>query len=468
MKDSRKRIQTWIKVTLAVSVPLFLVTAAVCALFVYAARYFDKILPNTSVAGVDLSWFSYQEAVNAVDPQMYESRGSHAEVTITFPDGSELSVTGEDVSLCSDARLMVDEAYSGGRGAGYIQDTLNILRHLDFPRRLFTSRPDNEENKNFDVRFSLDEKGLYSLVSGFTRQYNSELEGSGPQVYNDRIVMVKGAGFVSANEAEVYDLAYNGLFESLAEGSPVRIDYSLPESGADTAELLEIRQNLLVYPLSAEYDPETKTISESVVGIDIDLGAAIALIAGAESGMTISIDVEYTEPEVTQEYLENLLFRDLIGECVTQIAGTENRLNNIMLAVASVNGLILEPGEEFSFNRVVGQRTTARGYKLAPAFSNGTTVQAIGGGICQVSSTLYSSIKDTDIRVTERHPHGLPVAYIPRGRDATVSWGSLDFRFVNNTEYPLRIDADVDGRTLTVQVYGTLIESGPENELAGA
>ena len=201
---------------------------------------------------------------------------------------------------------------------------------------------------------------------------------------------------------------------------------------------------------------KTKRIRKGIV---VTLAVVIALLAGAGSGLSIFIDVEYTQPENAEEFLENLLFRNLIGECVTQIPGTENRLNNIILASASVNGLILEPGEEFSFNRIVGQRTPARGYRSAPAFSNGTTVQAIGGGICQVSSTIYSAIMDSSLQITERHPHGLPVSYIPRGRDATVSWGSLDFRFVNNTDYPLRLDAEVEGRTLTVRAYGTIAAS---------
>ena len=189
----------------------------------------------------------------------------------------------------------------------------------------------------------------------------------------------------------------------------------------------------------------------------------IALLAGAGSGMAASAaaSADRAQPDANQDFLDNLLFRNLFGECVTQIPGTENRLNNIILATASVNGLVLEPGEEFSFNRVVGQRTTDRGFRSAPAFSNGTTVMAIGGGICQVSSTIYSAVMDSTLSITERHPHGLPVSYIPRGRDATVSWGSLDFRFVNNTEYPLRIDAEVDGRTLTVRVYGTIVENAP-------
>ena len=468
MRKGKKRVQTWIKVTLAVSIPLFLITVAVCWLCVYVVHYNDKVLPNILVAGVDLSWYTHDEAVAAIDPQLYESRGDRAEITLFFPGGAELNITGEAVGLNSNARQMVDEAYSSGRGEGYIEDTLDFLRHLDSVRDIGFLQPFVGDTESFDISYTLDTEHLHAYVSEFTQNYNEELEGSGPQVFADRIIIVKGAGYVRADETEIYDLAYEGLFESLAAGRPIEIAYSLPESKGDTAELLTIRQNLLVDPLSAEYDPETKMISESVVGVDIDLEGAIMLLGVVDSGTAISIDVEYTQPEVTQEFLENLLFRDLIGECVTQIPGTENRLNNIILAAAAVNGLILEPGEEFSFNRTVGQRTTARGYKLAPAFSNGTTVQAVGGGICQVSSTIYSAILDTDIRVTERHPHGLPVAYIPRGRDATVSWGSLDFRFMNNTEYPLRIDAEVDGRTITVHIYGTLTETEPGGGPIGA
>ena len=199
----------------------------------------------------------------------------------------------------------------------------------------------------------------------------------------------------------------------------------------------------------------------ALISVIITSAVTVALLIGSATGMATLIDFAALQQGADQDFLENLLFRNLIGECVTQIPGTENRLNNIILATACVNGYILEPGEEFSFNRVVGQRTTDRGFRSAPAFSSGTTVMAVGGGICQVSSTMYSAIMDSSLSVTERHPHGLPVSYIPRGRDATVSWGSLDFRFLNNTDYPLRIDAEVDGRTLTVRVYGTILENAP-------
>jgi len=223
-------------------------------------------------------------------------------------------------------------------------------------------------------------------------------------------------------------------------------------------ELLAMRERVFIPPLDARYDPATDTVSECVVGVDFCLSGALLLLSNTESGKIATVDMEYTHPELTRECLEELLFRDLIGECRTSVGGSSNRYNNIVLASAAVDGYVVEPGEEFSFNQVVGRRTYERGYRSAPAFSHGQTVQAIGGGICQVSSSIYSSIMDTDLKVTERRPHGRPVAYLPRGRDATVSWGTIDFRFVNNTKYPIRIDATVEGRRLFVQVYGTIID----------
>jgi len=119
------------------------------------------------------------------------------------------------------------------------------------------------------------------------------------------------------------------------------------------------------------------------------------------------------------------------------------------------------PGEEFSFNETVGIRTAERGYRSAPIILAGQFAQGIGGGICQTSSTIFAAIKPTQLLVTERRPHGLPVAYLPRGWDAAVSWGHMDFRFVNNTDYPLLIEVELDYRTLTARVFGTVIDGFP-------
>lgn len=130
----------------------------------------------------------------------------------------------------------------------------------------------------------------------------------------------------------------------------------------------------------------------------------------------------YTEQEIT------------VGEAYTKIIDTGvNRVNNITLACNSISGIALAPQEEFSFNNIVGKRTKERGYKKAPVIFHGEKSYGTGGGVCQVSSTLYMAVLNADLKVTERHPHSETVAYAP-GTDATVVFGEKDFKFLNNTE----------------------------------
>ena len=419
------------------------IVAAFCALGAYI-HFSDKIFPNISVDGVNVSGLSRESAMLTLNIQNRELRAGTAKVTIIFPDSSEFHINGRDVGFGHDLHHVVRSAYFHGRGNGFIMDTVAFLRRL------------GGEVENYGITFDLDEDILLSRASGFTRNYNAELDVSLPRIYDDRIVMVKGAGHVRASESEVYTLALEGLYESFETGRIVVITYTLPESNADVEELLAIHRRLRSFPVSATYDPETRTITESTIGTGFDYADAAALLNSTESGTKVTIDLIHKQPEVSKDYLESFLFRDLIGETVTRISGTEDRLTNITLASMAIDGHMLEPGEEFSFNQVVGRRTEARGYRPGPMISSGQVVMGIGGGICQVSSSIYNAIMDSDIRITERRAHTLPVDYLPRGRDATVSWGSIDFRFVNNTEHPMRIDASVDGRTLSLQVYGTI------------
>lgn len=159
------------------------------------------------------------------------------------------------------------------------------------------------------------------------------------------------------------------------------------------------------------------------------------------------------EPEVTTEDLQKV-DQALVGKYTTKFdPGNVNRTINIKLASKSINNLVLLPGEEFSFNKVVGQRTAARGYKSAPVIVKGEYSEGIGGGICQVSSTLYNSVDEAGLKITRRVSHSREVTYVPPGRDATVSWGGPDFRFKNNLDKPVLIKIKVSGPYLTVYTY---------------
>ena len=125
------------------------------------------------------------------------------------------------------------------------------------------------------------------------------------------------------------------------------------------------------------------------------------------------------------------------------------------MACKSINGLILKPGEVFSYNEALGERTPERGYRPGASYSGGETVITYGGGICQVSSSLYYCVMHSDLEVVLREEHGYVSSYVPMGMDATVSWGTLDFQFRNNMDYPIKIEASANRGSVTVSIYGT-------------
>ncbi len=123
------------------------------------------------------------------------------------------------------------------------------------------------------------------------------------------------------------------------------------------------------------------------------------------------------------------------------MSGPENRRTNIRLAAAAVDGTILMPGETFSYNKIVGERTAAKGYKPATVYGAAWTKQELGGGICQLASALYYCTLYSNLEVVYRTNHRFAVTYVPHGLDATVAWGSIDYKFKNSTDYPIRISA---------------------------
>ena len=150
------------------------------------------------------------------------------------------------------------------------------------------------------------------------------------------------------------------------------------------------------------------------------------------------------------------LAEGVLGSYTTTFDTTEARATNVILSASRINGLVIPAGGRFSYSTSVGTRTTANGYVEAPSFASGRVVTSVGGGICQVSSTMYSAMLNGGIPATERHPHSLPVPYLPEGRDATIAGNYYDLRFVNIYNTPLQISAVADLRTGTVSV--TLIQ----------
>ncbi len=147
----------------------------------------------------------------------------------------------------------------------------------------------------------------------------------------------------------------------------------------------------------------------------------------------------------------------LVSKFSTKLLGSDkNRNTNIKLACDEINGTIIEPGKTFSFWNIVKDTSKEKGYKEAEALDgDGEKIQALGGGICQISSTIYNAVlKDEDkFEVVERHPHSDDVAYVPKGKDASVNKGTADFKFKNNSEFPIKIYTKVENKKVKVEIY---------------
>ena len=231
--------------------------------------------------------------------------------------------------------------------------------------------------------------------------------------------------------------------------------------GGYVAEYSEVKDAAII-----GFDTETCEfqIEKEKKGYDINIdGAAKAVedlfAAGTYSG-TITVPTTVKEPALTEEMIKADF--GLVGSEWTVTDGNDNRNQNISQACDNINGTILQPGEVFSFNEVVGQRTSDNGFTTATVIAGGEYKQDFGGGICQVSTTLYNAVLMTDLEIVERHPHAWPSDYIACGLDATVDWPSLDFKFRNDSEYPIVVVTwwDSSDSTCNAQIYGHKLPDG--------
>ena len=206
----------------------------------------------------------------------------------------------------------------------------------------------------------------------------------------------------------------------------------------------------------AYYDEEKKELVAEKVGFGFDVSYYTQQLAMADPGTKIVIQAEAIQPEVTLAELEKEYFSDVLGSCDSPHTAQAGRTKNLELACKAIDGTILNPGDEFSFNKIVGERTPEKGYQSAIVYQTGGKSEAeAGGGVCQVASTIYTACLYADLKVTERSPHMFTVTYVQLGMDATIYWGSLDYKFVNSTDHPLRIDASVSGGYVHVKLVGT-------------
>ncbi len=250
------------------------------------------------------------------------------------------------------------------------------------------------------------------------------------------------------------------LTAMLQSGALTPVACTYQEKKAQTVDVQALHDQLAGDKAEAVCDKTTGEPTESRVGVAFDVSAVQAQLDAAAPGAEFLADAQVEFPTVSTEELQECMFRDVLGTFTTKCAGPWGRHQNIKLASAAINGKIYNPGEEFWYNSTVGQRTAARGYQEAGVYEAGRTTTGIGGGICQVSSTLYYAVLLSDLDIVLRYCHMFNPGYMPIGCDATVSWGGPDFAFRNSRDYPIKIVTSYNDDTneLTCTILGTKVD----------
>lgn len=415
------------------------------------------ILNNVTVGGINLGGMTTDEAKAAIHERT-DHTFSELDMVVELPD-TTMHLTPANTGAKLDVDAIVAKAHAYGRLGSYKEREavkealLTSAYHIPYLDYL---------NLNLDyIKGELDAYGAgFNSVyapSGVSFDIEAPVLDSGNENFNAEApcqVMSLTIGMPGRNLSieKVYDqvlAAYN------ANEFLVKTQLEEEETLPEPLDVEALYQAYRVEPADALFDKETCEVSPEIYGYDFDLEQAMAQMEAAQYGDTVDIPFRYLLPEIHKADLDALLFRDVLGEYETAHSGNRARTTNIRLACDSINGLILMPGDVFDFNGVVGERTAAKGYQAADAYSDGLTVQTLGGGICQVSSTLYYCTLVADLEIVDRSPHSYVSSYMPIGMDATVSWGGPHFRFKNSTNYPIRIEAKEEDARVKIKLIGT-------------
>ncbi len=415
----------------------------------------DRVLGGVYMGRVDLSGCTRDEAAQLV----YDSLQPGEDCEILFEcEDTEFAITPAQIELTANAASVADKAYNIGRRG-------NVFSRIwdAYSARLFGAVLEAEYTVS-DTRLSavISENLADKVVD--TTPYSVEIQKDSLLVRNG----TDGKGVAEKDVAQriFRDLADNGAIDSVIKLSITTIPAQPIVFDEFCSEYIRDARDATYTTTDGEY-----VFTPEVEGISFDTEQAKAIIQhNATSTEPYSIPAQITIPEVTVAQLQSRFAVDVLGTYTTNYASSDaNRASNVALAAAKINGVVLNPGERFSFNGIVGPRTAAAGYKVAHVYEGDRVVDGLGGGICQVSSTLYNAVLLADLKIVYRTNHSMPVAYVPRGRDATVSYGAIDFIFENNKKHPVTITATTYNRNLTISVKGvdegdgTTIEIYSEN-----
>lgn len=406
------------------------------SIFTYSNLLNTKIFSGIYVKGIDISELTKEEAMQKIQNNIYKNIPE--EITLKHLD-YETSISTSDLEIKFDIQSAVNAAYEIGRTDSLLKNNLIIIK-----AKLLKI--------NVEPNFTINEKKLKEFLNGISSNLPDCTIESSYYIENNKLIITKGKtgnivstdDMISLIKSEIYSQTLNSDIQIITlEKSPSKIDIN------------QIYEQIHKTPKDAYYTQNPYTVYPSENGLDFSISLQEASNILNEDKEEYIIPLKILYPNVTTNMIGTEAFPDLLSTFSTKYAiSNKNRTTNLILASNKINGTVIMPGETFSYNTVVGERTIEAGYKEAAIYVNGEVVDGLGGGICQITTTLYNAVLYANLEIVERKNHQFVPSYVGASRDATVVYGLTDFKFKNNRNYPIKITCSVSGGTAKFNIYG--------------
>ena len=433
-------------------IALFIGAIFLILLIIFSGFTLYNISNNTKIAngiyiyGTDVSGLTKSEAKQKLSKK-FESI-ENADIKLVS-NNYENVIHPSELNLKYDIDSAINYAYSIGKSGNIFSDDYDVFNTL-------------VNGAIITPTYSLDETALDKMLNDLSKNLPSPVVESSYYIEKSSLIITKGSeGYVvdsaktaSNIKAKLKDLTFLSQSVDLIlvkqQPKPIDLDKIYSEVHKDAKDAYFTKNPYAVYP------------SEN--GVDFKISLAEAKRGLANSGKEYTIPLKTVYPKVTTNMLGKEAFPDLLGEFSTTYATYKvNRSTNLRLAGEKINGTVLLPGEEFSYNKVVGERTIAAGFKEAGVYVNGELVDGLGGGICQISSTVFNAALFANMKITEVYYHPYVSSYVPIGRDSTVAYGQKDLKFKNSRNYAVKIECKVSGGVAKCKIYG--LKENPEYDI---
>ena len=430
-KKSKKKYAT-IGIGLGV---LFIIALFISTIFALVNINNENIVSGVSISGIDVSGLSQEEAKGKLEAIYNEKKENDIELK---HNEFETALSPELMEVNYKIDEAVESAVSIGKSKNIFKNNYDILGTLIGKR-------------NIPVEMTLNEDATKQTIEDMNASLPDVLIDSSYSIEDDELIITKGKAGVKIDTDNLLNQVKQKLNDLNDNDNFIEIPVVNKEPEA--IDIDKIHSEVYKEPQNAYYTKDPFTVYPEVEGVDFDVEAAREILKEDKEEYVIKLKI--TEPEITLEEIGTEAFPDQLSTFTTRYDVSDvDRSTNLRLASEKINGTVLAPGETFSYNKTVGARTVAAGYKNAKVYESGKVVDGIGGGICQVSSTLYNAALLANLEIVERRNHQFVTSYVGAGRDATVVYGQTDFKFKNTRKYPIRIVVTTNAGILKISIFG--------------